>query len=148
MGMACDGISRIRSNIQKPVRARASYCATLESVDGTSFNVSDYRGQVVVLDLMATWCLVCEDEMEELSQLRAERPDVVIITITVDPTETDEMLSAYKENHNADWLFARDTDNVWLKYRDLYLPTLVFIDPQGRLSFQKDALLQPFLQSS
>jgi cytochrome c-type biogenesis protein len=110
---------------------------TLTSIDGTSFNLSDYRGQVVVLDLMATWCSVCDKEMKELSQLREERPDVVIITITVDPTETDEMLSDYKEKHNVDWLFARDTDHVWVKYRDLGLPTLVFIDPQGYLSFQK-----------
>jgi cytochrome c-type biogenesis protein len=110
---------------------------SLTSTDGTSFNLSDYRGHVVVLDLMATWCPVCEEEMKELSQLREERPDVVIITITVDPTETDEMLSDYKEKHNADWLFVRDTDHVWVKYRNLYLPTLVFIDPEGYLSFQK-----------
>jgi cytochrome c-type biogenesis protein len=110
---------------------------TLTSIDGTSFNLSDYRGQVVVLDLMATWCSVCDKEMKELSRLREESPDVVVITITVDPTETDEMLRDYKGKHNADWLFARDTDNVWVKYRNLGLPTLVFIDPQGDLSYQK-----------
>ena len=110
---------------------------TLTSIDGTSFNLSDYRGQVVVLDLMATWCSLCDKEMKELAQLREESPGVIVITITVDPTETDEMLRDYKEKHNADWLFARDTDKVWIKYRDLGLPTLVFIDPQGNLSFQK-----------
>ncbi len=110
----------------------------LTSIDGTTFSLSDYRGTVVVLDLMATWCSLCDKEMNELSRLREAYPDVVIMTISVDPTETDEMLRDYKEKHNADWLFARDTDNVWDdKYRDLGLPTIVLIDPQGHRSFQK-----------
>jgi cytochrome c-type biogenesis protein len=109
----------------------------LTSIDGTNFSLSDYRGTVVVLDLMATWCSVCDKEMNELSQLRDAYPDVVIMTISVDPTETDEMLRDYKEKHNADWLFARDTDKVWVKYLDLGIPTIVFIDPQGHRSFQK-----------
>ena len=115
---------------------------TLTSIDGTCFNLSDYDGKIVVLDLMATWCSVCNDEMQELSQLRKEYNDVVIITISVDPTEDDETLRIFKEKHNADWIFARDTDNnVWVKYRNLYLPTIVVIDPQGYISFQKADLV-------
>ncbi len=113
----------------------------LTSIDGTTFSLSDYSGKVVLLDLMATWCPVCNEEMKELSQLRLEYPDVVIITISVDPTETDEMLRDFKGEYNADWLFARDTDNVWVKYRDLFLPTIVIIDPQGAKSFQRADLI-------
>jgi cytochrome c-type biogenesis protein len=110
---------------------------TLTSIDGTNFSLSDFSGKVVVLDLMATWCSACNAEMKELEQLKQEYSDVVIMTISVDPTESDEALRSFRDKHNADWLFARDTDNVWGKYRNLYLPTIVIIDPQGCLSFQK-----------
>ena len=115
----------------------------LTSIDGTKFNLSDYRGTVVVLDLMATWCPVCPHEMPELSKLREERSDVVIMTISVDPLEQDEDLRSFRETYasNADWLFARDTDKVWDKYRALTLPMIVVIDPEGYISFQKAGLV-------
>ena len=137
-------ISGIGTAVFPPVAQAAGSEAplfTLTSTDGTNLSLSDYRGKVVVLDLMATWCSACNDEMKELSQLGQEYSDVVIMTISVDPTESEETLIDFKEKHNADWLFARDTDNVWVKYRDLYLPTIVVIDPQGYISYQKAALV-------
>ncbi len=116
---------------------------SLTSLEGTRFNLSDFRGSVVVLDLMATWCPVCKDEMQELDQLRQARPEVVIITISVDPTEDEAKLRTFQEQYTADWLFARDTDRVWEKYQEFYLPTIVVIDPEGCISFEKAALV-PF----
>ena len=116
---------------------------TLTSTDGTNFSLSDYRGKVVVLDLMATWCPVCPHEMPELSKLRQEYDDVVILTISVDPTEQEENLRHFRETYspNADWPFARDTDNVLVKYGAFSIPTIVVIDPKGVISFQKAAFV-------
>jgi cytochrome c-type biogenesis protein len=114
---------------------------SLTSLEGTRFNLSDFRDSVVVLDLMATWCPVCKDEMQELAQLRQASPEVVIITISVDPTEDEAKLRAFQEQYTADWLFARDTDRVWERYHEYYLPTIVVIDPQGYISFEKSALV-------
>ena len=108
----------------------------LTSIDGTNFSLSEHRGKVVVLDLIATWCPVCNDEMWELIQLRKGYDDVVIITISVDPTESDETLRSFKGRYHADWLFARDTDDVLVKYQSYFVPTIVVIDPQGYISFQ------------
>lgn len=114
---------------------------SLTSLEGTRFNLSDFRGSVVVLDLMATWCKVCNDEMQELAQLRQARPEVVIITVSVDPTEGEAKLKTFQERYAADWLFALDTDRVWEKYREFYIPVLLVIDPQGCISFRKAGLV-------
>jgi cytochrome c biogenesis protein CcdA/peroxiredoxin len=114
---------------------------TLTSIEGTTFNLSDYQGKVVVLDLMATWCPVCNVEMKELSHLRARYTEVVIITVSVDPTETEEKLRSFKETYNADWLFALDTDNILVRYNAFTIPTIVVIDPQGKLTFQRAAFV-------
>lgn len=113
----------------------------LTSIGGTNFSLSDYRGKVVVLDLMATWCPVCQAEMKELAQLRQEKTEVVILTVSVDPVERDESLRNFREEYNADWIFARDTDNILVKYNAFSLPTIVVIDPQGYIRFQKAALV-------
>jgi cytochrome c-type biogenesis protein len=123
--------------------ARSAPPFNLTSIDGTDFSLSDYSGKVVVLDLMATWCPVCPNEMPELSKLREEYSDVVIMTISVDPIEPEENLRSFRETYasNADWLFARDTDKVLDKYRAFTLPTIVVIDPQGYISFQRANLV-------
>jgi cytochrome c-type biogenesis protein len=123
--------------------ARSAPSFNLTSIDGTDFSLNDYRGTVVVLDLMATWCPVCPHEMPELSKLREERSDVVIMAISVDPLEQEDDLRGFRETYasNADWLFARDTDKVWDKYRALTLPMIVVIDPEGYISFQKAGLV-------
>jgi len=112
---------------------------TLTSVDGTTFSLSDYSGKVVVLTLISTTCSLCNEEMVELVQLRQAYPDAEIITVSVNPLDTEEILSDFKETYNADWTFARDTDDVFSKYQGYRAatPTIVIITPQGYLSFRK-----------
>jgi rhodanese-related sulfurtransferase/peroxiredoxin len=124
---------------QAPTGAIEAPPFTLTSVDGTTFSLSDYRGQVVVLTMVLTTCHLCMEEMGELVQLRQAYPDVAIISVSIDPFETDENLRNFKENYNADWLFARDTDDVTSKYQGYVLatPTVVVITPEGYISFRK-----------
>jgi rhodanese-related sulfurtransferase/peroxiredoxin len=116
---------------------------TLTSVDGTTFSLSDYQGKVVVLSLILTTCHLCQEEMGELAQLKQAYPDIVVITVSIDPLETDENLRSFKETYNADWLFARDTNNVASRYQGYVLatPTIVVITPEGYISFRKVELV-------
>jgi len=112
---------------------------TLTSIEGTTFSLSDYRGKVVVLTLILTTCHLCQEEMGELAQLRQAYPDVVILTVSIDPLETDENLRSFKEEYNADWTFARDTSKLASQYQGYVLatPTIVVITPEGYISFRK-----------
>ena len=114
---------------------------TLTSVDGTTFSLSDFRGKVVVLTLIMTSCSLCQEEMAELGYLREAYPEVQVISVSIDPLETDENLKSFKETYNADWLFARDTEDLAHKYQGYVLatPTVVIITPQGYISFRKVA---------
>jgi len=124
---------------ETPAGAIAAPPFTLTSTEGTTFSLSDYSGKVVVLTLVATWCHLCNEEMPELLHLRQEYPDAVIITVSVDPLESEETLIEFKEKYNADWLFARDTDNVFSRYQAYraVTPTIVIITPEGYISFRK-----------
>lgn len=52
--------------------------------DSTSFNLSDYHGDVVLLNFWATWCSPCIREMPELDSLQTalRKSGLVVITVS------------------------------------------------------------------
>ena len=55
---------------------------------GKNQRLSDFQGQVVLLEFWATWCRPCQPAMKKLNGIAAENPDwedkVVIIPLSVD----------------------------------------------------------------
>ncbi len=111
---------------------------SIQSIDGEPINLDQFRGRVVVLDLMATWCQPCVLQMEELNQLRAAYPEsrVVILSIGVDQSEDDQQLRTFRDQNHAQWRFARDTDDVGDKYDAGQIPTMAIVDQEGNLAWR------------
>ena len=114
----------------------------LTDIDGKPVHLEAYRGRIVVLDLFATWCGPCHEEMGHLNDLRAHFPEeeVVIISIDIDPEnpdETEEAVRAFRDQYHANWVFAMDTDHVNDNYGTGSIPTLVIIDRDGYKRWQK-----------
>lgn len=63
--------------------------AELQSADGGSFRLSDYSGQVLVINLWATWCGPCRLETPKLVKLQEEfrAQGVVVVGLTAEVPE-------------------------------------------------------------
>jgi len=58
---------------------------TFTGRDGAAKQLSDFRGKLVLVNLWATWCVPCVEEMPALDRLQAKlRPDLTIIAISQD----------------------------------------------------------------
>jgi peroxiredoxin len=59
---------------------------TLHSSLGKNLKLSEYRGQVVMINFWATWCGPCREELPELERLRAryQRGGFVLLGVSVD----------------------------------------------------------------
>jgi thiol-disulfide isomerase/thioredoxin len=108
---------------------------SIYSIDGGPVELEAYHGKVVVLDLFATWCEPCRQQMEELNKLRAEysKSQVEIISVDVDETETAQMVRDFRDLYNADWTFCLDTDDLGTKYEADSIPRLAIIGKDGNL---------------
>lgn len=69
------------------------------ALDGPPVNLADYRGRVLVLNVWATWCAPCREEMPSLQRLSerfpADRFVVVGLTVDEDTNLAREFLLKY-----------------------------------------------------
>ena len=81
---------------------------SLVDMEGNSFRLSDFRGKVVVLDFMATWCGGCRAEIPHLGDIWEKedyRDRIVLVSIDIDPGESPETLRSFaQEFEYATWI--------------------------------------------
>lgn len=109
----------------------------IKDINGNVIRLSDFRGQVVLLNFMATWCPSCRSEMPVLGQVWAKyKNSIILISIDIDPMESDDVLRDFAQTlHYATWIWARDTANLAKAYGVNEIPKTVIIDKDGHTSF-------------
>ena len=107
---------------------------SLRDVNERSFSSSDSRGKVVVLAFMSTSCPYCKTQMPQLTAMwRKFEGRIIMISITLSLHETGKRLSEYAESYNAPWIWAGETAGVGAAYQVTGVPTILFIDANGRI---------------
>jgi peroxiredoxin len=106
---------------------------TLNDTQGISRSLIDYRGQVVLVNLWATWCPPCKEEMPTLQTFYDKHKDKGFVIIAInDGDPTPDVLQFVEEY--------RLTFPVWLDptyyateqaFKTLNLPSSFVIDRNG-----------------
>ncbi|MDF1769500.1 TlpA disulfide reductase family protein [Maricaulis sp.] len=102
--------------------------------DGAEVRLSDYRGQVILVNYWATWCGPCVEEMPALSDLQSELggDDFQVVTVTLDRSIEDarEFLSRMALDNLP--LIHDGTFSSPSQVRAIGLPMSILYDGQGR----------------
>lgn len=85
-------VRRLESLIGRP----ADDLAFRQVADGAPRRLQDFRGQVVVVNLWATWCPPCRAEMPDLNRLQREYQarGLAVVTVSDEPRETIQGFAA------------------------------------------------------
>ena len=104
----------------------------LEALDGDETRLSDYRGQPVVLNFWATWCVSCRKEMPQLIEAYDAHRDDGLVVIGLNLQESESIIRPFVDDFGIDFPVLIDRDGeVGDDYRLLGLPTTFFIDRDG-----------------
>jgi thiol-disulfide isomerase/thioredoxin len=103
---------------------------------GQSRTLAAWRGDGVVLNLWATWCLPCKAEMPALDRLaQAVAGDrIAVLPISIDTGGRKVVAAFYRENRIAHLPVLLDPDGRFVAaLKAPGVPTTVIIDRQGRM---------------
>ena len=108
---------------------------TLESLDGNTLSLQDFRGKTILLNFWATWCGPCKDELPAMQRLyEALRKDgVEIVAVSID-RDNKERVKEYIRKYNLTFPVLLDPDQkIRKKYFIMGLPTSYLIGVDGKL---------------
>jgi peroxiredoxin len=104
---------------------------TIKDSDHT-VTLSQYRGQVVVLNVWATWCPPCVEETPSLVRLQERVRDKGIVVLGVSIDEDDDAYHRFLKAFNVNYVTVRDASHtVQSKYGTTGQPETFVIDRQG-----------------
>jgi thiol-disulfide isomerase/thioredoxin len=145
MIVAVIGISVIGGGWYLKQNQRDKLDFSIPDLDGNMVSLSAFKGEVVVLDFMATWCGPCNVAMPGLVSLNNDIGDqFVMISITVSPShDTVPVLREWMETYEATWIHARDLSDppVTQQFEVSGIPTYVIIDRNGEIRFRHVGLV-------
>ncbi|HZF25271.1 MAG TPA: redoxin domain-containing protein [Steroidobacteraceae bacterium] len=108
----------------------------LKSLAGTNLRLSEYLGEVVMLNFWASWCGSCRQEMPQLDRLYAtyRSAGFVVLGVNVDDdtTRAVDVANALKVSYP---VLLDPRKSVAPKYRLDELPMSVLIDRSGVVRF-------------
>jgi len=80
--------------------------ASINLLDGKTTKLADYSGKVLVVDLWATWCGPCQQEIPHLIEIAREYKDrgVEVLGLTrEDPENTPEDVKRFSKDFNINY---------------------------------------------
>lgn len=114
---------------------------SLPSLGGGQVNKTHYSGKLTVVDVWGTWCAPCRASLPHLKRLHREFAPrgVRVVGIAMEPGDSvDEVrtnLKAFATRNGIPYDLLIGNDSVMEQIPGGSLPTLVFLDEQGKVRF-------------
>lgn len=106
-----------------------------QTLDGASLRrLSDYRGQVVLLNVWATWCIPCQREMPSIEKLYREysTQGLKVVAVSVDDPGARESVRQFVEEFGLSFEILHDpAGKIIQSYQMVGVPQSFLIDRRG-----------------
>lgn len=106
----------------------------VETIDGDSVSLEQWRGKVVLVDFWATWCEPCRDSLPFYDSLAADHDDFRILAVSVD--ENQSTVTDFLDQRDLSIDVAIDGDHeIAAQFEPPTMPTCYLIGPKGSVQF-------------
>lgn len=106
------------------------------TLDGDTVSVADLRGSPVLINLWATWCPPCREEIPYLQSLHESHPELQVVGVSVDDRGAMKTVREYLSGQGVTYTILLDPR---MRSMDLFgvpgLPATFLVDPTGTVTF-------------
>lgn len=139
--LACAGgePARVEVGLEAP-----SYAA--RDLSGDSVSLALLRGKPVLLNVWATWCLPCKEEIPYLEALHAKHAaeGLQIVGVSVDARGDESKITEFAKDFRMSYPIWRDPDErVNTRFLAIGVPSTYLIDRDGILLWKHLGTLRP-----
>jgi len=105
---------------------------TLKSLDGRKVTLSDFQGDVVLINFWATWCAPCRAEIPDFEGAYQAHKDEGFVILGLNEQESPQVIESFIEELDMTYPALLDEQGqVMREYRVLGLPTSLLVDRHG-----------------
>ncbi|MDU8886118.1 TlpA disulfide reductase family protein [Yeosuana sp. MJ-SS3] len=112
-----------------------NYDWKLKDLDNNQVNLNEYKGQVIFLNLWATWCPPCIAEMPSLQELYHDYNDkIVFLLVTIEETD---VIKKFLDKNNYDFDIHQPLSESPEILKSRSIPRTFLIDKEGNILINK-----------
>lgn len=109
----------------------------LTDIEGKQHRLSDYRGQVVIINFWATWCPPCRAEMPSMQRAWEQLEKEGILMLGINVGEDEDAIFQVTANYPVEFPLLMDQDSkVTNQWPVRGLPTTFVVDTEGRVVYR------------
>jgi peroxiredoxin len=119
---------------------------TGKTLGGEYVALDDFRGRVVLLNVWATWCEPCRDELPELQRLHVRRADEGLTVLGWSVDKPQALARARSLLHQAGVQYPVVLDPDGREIEELAIrgyPTTFVVGRDGTLRWRRDGIVKP-----
>lgn len=110
------------------------------SAAGKPFDLSAYKGKVVMVDFWASWCGPCRDSFPWMNEMSVKKADNGLVILGVNVDENLEDASKFLAANTAKFNIIYDPKGEHASYYEILgMPTTLIFDREGNLQHQHAA---------
>ncbi|WP_171032812.1 TlpA disulfide reductase family protein [Fodinibius saliphilus] len=146
-----NGKEKKKSTPKEPLEQLDPYSATLYPaqaeaeandfkvtlINGDSFQLSNHRGKVIMLNIWATWCAPCEEETPDFVDLynKYKEKGLLVLGVSIDE-QGESVVKPFMDKYDVNYPMVIDDGTIMDKYGPtMGVPTTYIIGPKGNLQY-------------
>jgi peroxiredoxin len=125
-----------------PVTGAPAPDFSLQNLDGQTVTLSALRGQVVLINFWATWCIPCQAEMPAIQHAYDARKGHGFTVLAVNLNEPAKDVQDYVKRLGVNFPVLLDAgDAISTMYRVRGYPTSFFVDRRGTVAIEQVGMM-------
>jgi len=117
------------------ISEKSGFSSTFEDEKGNVLTLENFEGNLLLVNLWATWCEPCKDEMPslELLQNHFSKDNFLVLPINLDRGPKKNAINFFQtQNINGLKIYFDDNNKIPREIKILGLPVSIFISKEGK----------------